>query len=104
MYVNSCTIQNQLQNIRKIRCVKNYTLSLQFLIGFTQHALLAPQPIHQKAKQNVFKFLNARNLLLTQCKKFNVLQQHVSPVAFPMSHWLGINNRFIYNHLFFTKL
>jgi hypothetical protein len=49
---------------------------------------LAPQPIYQKAKQNILKFLDAMNLLLfKQCKK-NVLQLHVSTVPFPISHWL----------------
>jgi hypothetical protein len=55
---------------------------------------------NQKAKQNVFKFLNTKNLLLfKQCKK-KVLQLHLCILAFPISHWLWINHKFIYNHIF----
>jgi hypothetical protein len=82
------TIQHQLQNTReKKRCVKNYSASTIFY-GVHPTCTLVPQPIHQKAKHNVFKLLNARNLLFKQCKKINILQLHVSPVAFPISHWL----------------
>ena len=53
------TTQHQLQNTRKTMCVKNCAVSTIF-DGFQPTCVLAPQPIYQRAKQNVFKFLNAK--------------------------------------------
>jgi hypothetical protein len=67
--------------------------------GLQPTCTLAPQPINQKAKQNVFKFLNTKKLLLfKQCQKS--FTTACTYTAFPSSHWLWINHKFIYNHVF----
>ena len=70
MYVNSfyytvSVTKPKENNVRKELCSVSTIFD-----GFKPTCTLAPQPIYQKAKQNVFKFLDAKNLLLLkQCKK-----------------------------------
>lgn len=100
MYVNSFYYTASVTKQKENNVCKELCSVSTIFDGVQPTWTLAPQPINQKAKQNVFKFLKTKNLLLFKQCKNKVLQPHVHTLAFPISHWLWINHKFIYSHVF----
>lgn len=70
MYVNSFYYTASVKKHMVNNVCKELRSVSTIFDGVQPICTLAPQPIYQKAKQNVFKFLNAKNLsLFRQCKK-----------------------------------
>jgi len=80
MYVNSFYYIASVTKHKENNVCKELCSVSTIFDGFQPTSTLAPQPIYQKAKQNVFKFLNTKNLLLSkQCQKKSFTVLFLSP-------------------------
>ena len=93
MYVNSFYYTPSVTKHKENNVCKELCSGSTIFDGFQPTSTLAPQPIYQKLKQNVFKFLNVKNLLLfKQCQKKKSFTAACQYCSFP-HHSQAVNQQ-----------